>query len=253
MNPAPRTNLSKNVKKIINNNVLYASGAGLIPLPLIDFAAILAIQLNMVKLLAEEYGITGSDYNKHRVKSIIGSLVGSISAMSLIKIIPGLGQLLGGATTAVSGAASTYALGKVFATHFAAGGTILDFNPEKIRKYYQQEYEKGKRIHAEIEREAKDQSKASIDFEKLEAELEKLDIANQNNLFAAADEQTDDLSQIKGIGNKTMEDLNKGGIQTFDDLAGKTTEEINKIVPRSSLTQIDQWIEQAKKLTDIQD
>ena len=42
MDRTPKTGLTEGAKKIINQNVLSASGAGLIPLPLLDFAAISA-------------------------------------------------------------------------------------------------------------------------------------------------------------------------------------------------------------------
>ena len=46
-------------------------------------------------------------------------------------------------STAVFAGASTYAVGKVFTEHFASGGTFLTFDPEKVRKYYEQEFAQG--------------------------------------------------------------------------------------------------------------
>ena len=43
---------------------------------------------------------------------------------------------------AFSGAV-TYAIGKVFVQHFEMGGTLLDFNPEKVKKYFREQYEQG--------------------------------------------------------------------------------------------------------------
>ena len=184
MNPTPKTGLTQNARKIINQNVLYASGAGLIPFPLLDFATIFAIQVAMVKALANEYGLSKEEYNKSQVKSIIGSLVGHVSTVSLIKVIPGLGHLLGGTIGAVSGAASTYALGRVFAVHFSSGGTILDLNPEKIRSFYEQEYEKGKQLQDQMEREAEQNTRTKIDSKELEDYLEKLDPSNKKDFLS---------------------------------------------------------------------
>ncbi len=36
-------------------------------------------------------------------------------------------------------AASTYAVGKIFVQHFESGGTVLSFNPDKVRDYYEAE------------------------------------------------------------------------------------------------------------------
>ena len=35
--------------------------------------------------------------------------------------------------------ASTYAIGKVFVLHFEAGGTLLDFDPLKMRAHFERE------------------------------------------------------------------------------------------------------------------
>ena len=63
---------------------------------------------------------------------------------SLIKVIPLIGQTTGVLTMSVVGGASTYAVGKIFIQHFEAGGTFLDFNPEKVKDYFAELYEKGK-------------------------------------------------------------------------------------------------------------
>jgi hypothetical protein len=47
-------------------------------------------------------------------------------------------------STAAIGAASTYAVGKVFAEHFESGGTFLDFDEEKAREHFKAMYEEGK-------------------------------------------------------------------------------------------------------------
>ena len=41
-------------------------------------------------------------------------------------------------------AASTLALGRVFNTHFKTGGTLLDFDPDKMRAFYEAELAKAK-------------------------------------------------------------------------------------------------------------
>jgi len=46
--------------------------------------------------------------------------------------------------------ASTYALGEVFKKHFETGGTFLDFDPERLRKYYNEKFEKGKEVAEEL-------------------------------------------------------------------------------------------------------
>jgi len=126
--------------RITNRKTIYAAGAGLIPFPIVDTAALLGVQLTMIQSIANLYDI---EFKQHIAKSLIGSLLGSIGSVGLIKIIPGLGTVVGGATASVAGATATYALGRVFTQHFDQGGTLLDFDPISSREYFQKEYEEG--------------------------------------------------------------------------------------------------------------
>lgn len=131
----------KKANKIIRFRTLLVAGFGFIPFPVVDAAGILAIQLWMLRDLAKLYNIP---FKKQLAQSIIGSLAGNISSVGAFKLIPGLGSLLGGGAVALSGAAATYALGKIFTQHFDQGGTLLTFDPIKSRAYFQQLYEEGK-------------------------------------------------------------------------------------------------------------
>jgi len=127
--------------RITNRKTIYAAGAGLIPFPIVDTATLLGVQLTMIQSIADLYGI---EFKQHIAKSLIGSLLGSIGSVGLIKVIPGIGTVVGGATASVAGATATYALGRVFTQHFDQGGTLLDFDPISSRGYFQKEYEAGK-------------------------------------------------------------------------------------------------------------
>ena len=130
----------KKAEKIIRYRTLMASGVGFMPIPFLDAAGILTIQLWMISDLAKVYKIP---FKKNVAKSLIGSLVGNVGTVSIMKLIPGV-NLLGGGAMAISGGATTYALGKVFRQHFDQGGTLLSFDPEKSRAYFDQLYEESK-------------------------------------------------------------------------------------------------------------
>jgi len=49
------------------------------------------------------------------------------------------------AIPAFSGAA-TYAIGKVFIRHFESGGTFLDLDTAKVKAYFSEQYDKGKKL-----------------------------------------------------------------------------------------------------------
>jgi len=73
----------------------------------------------------------------------------------------------------------------------------------------------------------------------------------------------DDLTKIEGIGPKTAEALNEGGIYTYSELAGTNTSDINTMLEEGGLTGRDasSWAEQAAlardgkwaELKDLQD
>ncbi len=135
--------LKKEANKITTRRTLYAAGAGLIPLPLVDVATLLGVQIIMIRDISRVYGV---DFKEQRVRSIITTLIGDLGAagvMSGVKAIPVVGTLVGSFTGALTGAAATYALGKVFTQHFDQGGTLLSFDPVKSRQYFQEAYEEG--------------------------------------------------------------------------------------------------------------
>jgi uncharacterized protein (DUF697 family) len=134
-------------EKTIKKYMYWSMGAGLIPMPAIDVAAVLAIQLRMVAVLARQYG---QEFSRDSGKAFIASLVGgtaptaaSVPVASLIKRIPVIGQTAGVLAMPALAGASTYAVGKVFVQHFESGGTFLTFDPDKVRSHYEAHLETG--------------------------------------------------------------------------------------------------------------
>ncbi len=152
---------------IVRSHVIWSLGAGLIPLPLFDLAAVTAIQLDMLKQLADLYeaAYEGSE-GKAFVSALTGSTFAKIGA-SLIKAIPGIGTLLGGLSMSALSGASTYAIGQVVITHLEAGGRFLDVDLDSVKKTYNEAFEQGKKVVADL----KGQEKTGQD---IYAALEKL-------------------------------------------------------------------------------
>lgn len=146
-------NRTENANSIIQNHMIWSMGAGLIPVPMADFLAVSAIQLDMVRQLCNLYDI---DYKETEGKAMITSLTGSMVAKlgaRAIKFIPGVGSVIGGVTLAILSGASTYALGEVFKKHFETGGTFLDFDPSRLKKMYNEMFEKGKKYAYQVKKE----------------------------------------------------------------------------------------------------
>jgi uncharacterized protein (DUF697 family) len=150
--PASRDRLAD---KIIRENVLWATGGSLIPVPTLDVVAITVVELKMLRELAQLYEVP---FREDQVKSILVSVMTGIGApafgaaigSSVFKFIPVAGLLIGWAATSGVTAAFTYAVGKLFLQHFASGGTFLDFDPEKVRGHFARQFEEGKLIAAKI-------------------------------------------------------------------------------------------------------
>jgi uncharacterized protein (DUF697 family) len=145
---ADTTQKSAQADSLIRKHMFGAMASGLIPMPWVDAAALTALQLNLLRCLAGVYGV---DFSSQIGKSVIATLVGGVlpanlsaQVATLAKGLPGVGWLAGAGSAAVLGAASTYALGKVFVQHFESGNTFLSFDPEKVRAYYAQQYDQGK-------------------------------------------------------------------------------------------------------------
>jgi len=133
---------------LVNSYVPWSVGAGLLPLPVVDMVALAAVQLRMLSKLSGMYGVP---FMENGVKSIVSSLLGTVistnigaSLGSLVRVIPFVGPVIGIAALPTLYSAATYAIGRVFVTHFEAGGTFLDFDPQKTREYFIAEFEKAK-------------------------------------------------------------------------------------------------------------
>lgn len=131
---------------VIKNHIGFAASAGLIPIPGADLAAVTAVQLNMLRQLANLYDIKFMEnIGKNIITAIAGSSIARVAA-SLVKIIPGVGTVVGEMSMAAMSAASTFALGKMFARHFANGGTLENFDLRSSKKVYDEELKNGKKV-----------------------------------------------------------------------------------------------------------
>jgi len=151
-------------QQIVNEHVLWAVGAGLLPIPLVDIAAVTAIQLDMLKQLSTHYGMPYSESEgKAWVSALAGSLAARIGA-NAVKLIPGIGTLLGGVAMSVMSGASTYSIGQVAISQFRAGKGFSSMDLSAAKRAYEEHFEKGKEVATSFSKK-KDAGEA---FEKLE-------------------------------------------------------------------------------------
>jgi uncharacterized protein (DUF697 family) len=130
------------VKKYMN----WSFVGGLIPVPLLDTAAVSGVQMKMLYDLAALYEVP---FKAHAAQSVVASLLGAVvpgmvTAGAIgtgLKFLPVIGTTLGIITMPALSLAATYAVGRVFMTHFESGGTLLDFDPEKMREHFRAEFD----------------------------------------------------------------------------------------------------------------
>jgi len=133
---------------LVQSYVPWAAASGLIPVPTADVAALLALQVRMLAKLGAMYEVP---FLQNSVKGAVSALLGTAVASgagaslgSLVKAVPLVGTYVGFIAAPGAFAAVTYAVGRVFVTHFESGGTFLDFDPQKTREYFKAEFEKAK-------------------------------------------------------------------------------------------------------------
>lgn len=152
---------------MIKNYVLGSVAAAIVPVPLFDIAAVVAIQMRMIQKLSELYG---KPFSESLGRSIIASLAGGVIgygagltvAISLTKLIPGVGWMMGMVSLPMVAGGSTYAIGHVFAKHYEDGGDIFTLSTESMRAYYDEQFEKGKKLAASAKSKIKS-GKAKVD------------------------------------------------------------------------------------------
>lgn len=133
----------------VRNYSLGSAVIGAIPLPMLDVAALIAINLKMLHKLSNVYEV---EFKEELGRSAIMSFLGGCGSVSISgRLIWGLSTLLpvGGSiirvvTLPLFGAGVTYAIGQLFIQHFESGGTFLTFDPEKVHDHFQAHFEEGK-------------------------------------------------------------------------------------------------------------
>lgn len=134
---------------IIRRYMFWSAGAGLIPVVVLDAAALIAVQLRMLQQLSRLYGIP---FQENAVKASVGALLGTATAQTvgfgtallLLRVVPLVGAIATALSKPFFAAAFTYAVGRVFNQHFASGGTFLTFDPKKVESFFKEKFEEGK-------------------------------------------------------------------------------------------------------------
>ncbi len=140
--------------EIVRRNTYWTLGAGLVPIPVIDFVVVGAVQVKLLRELSSFYGVEFSeDLAQKAVATLLNSAGSTALGMgvgaTIAKFVPVVGTLAGSISVAAFAAAFTNAIGKIFVLHFESGGTLLNFDPEAMRAHFDAEFEREWRLEAE--------------------------------------------------------------------------------------------------------
>jgi uncharacterized protein (DUF697 family) len=142
-------------ERIITSSMLLAAGAGAIPIPVWDGAAIVAVQVKMLSDLSAHHGVPFTqNAGKTAVFALLGGLAPSLLARGaagmFVKSIPVLGTVYGAIAQPAFAAAVTYGIGKVFCAHLKSGGTLLTFSAKDFKDSISAEVQTGLKRASEL-------------------------------------------------------------------------------------------------------
>jgi uncharacterized protein (DUF697 family) len=134
--------------RIVSLYSKIAAGVGVLPGGLLNFAAILAVQVTMVWKIANRFGHTDG---KERIRGSVLSLIGSAlptgighGAGAALVAVPAVitGTMVYFLVTPVLAYAMTKAVGNAYIMHFESGGTLLTFDARAFADYFLKEFRK---------------------------------------------------------------------------------------------------------------
>lgn len=144
-------NRTAHVNNIVRNHTVISGAFGIVPIPPLGVALIIANGLKMLHKLSTVYDV---EFKKDVGKAAISSFLTGCGSFAisgnliwgLSTVLPVAAPVIGVVTRPVFAAALMYAMGHVFIQHFESGGTFLTFDPEKVRGHYAQVFEEGKKL-----------------------------------------------------------------------------------------------------------
>jgi uncharacterized protein (DUF697 family) len=128
--------------KTVERYSKLAAGVGLLPTFVLNFAAVLAVQIMMVSKIAKIFHVSN---DKERIRRSILTLLGSVLTSSVghgiglaVVSIPAVlaSTVLSFVVAPALAYSLTSALGHVFVMHFQSGGTLLTFDPKLVRAHF---------------------------------------------------------------------------------------------------------------------
>ena len=115
---------SQDLNDLIKRYCYWSFSASLIPVPIVDLAAMVTIQVKMIQEISKLYKVPLSEEKAKKTVAVLLANVPSLSFMSLAKLAPGIGYLAVTIPLTTINVTNTYAVGKILAHHFESGHAV---------------------------------------------------------------------------------------------------------------------------------
>lgn len=145
MNPGAVTVDEAQLEKTIRSHVYMAMGLGIVPFSFFNAATVTAVQLKLVRDLSGQYGVS---FKEGAARKIIAAVAGAgVSTLatplveSIVGGIPIIGLPLVIGTKPVLNGLTTYAVGRMFITHFERGGTFMSANFDALKEDFKSAFQ----------------------------------------------------------------------------------------------------------------
>jgi len=151
-------------ERIIKKSTISSMAAGAVPVPLVDIALVMGIQLKMIEQLCDVYEV---NYSTEKMNAWIASIMSGTLLMrfggSSLKIIPGLGWLAGGTALAITSGASTFAIGNIAMGYLSEGQSFEDIDLREAKENFNEEFEKAKEVVTDFKNEERTPSNSKAE------------------------------------------------------------------------------------------
>jgi len=115
---------SQHLEDLIKRYCYWSFSASLLPVPIVDLAAMVTIQVKMIQEISKLYEIPLSEEKAKKTVAVLLANISSSSFMSLAKFAPGIGYLAVTIPLTTINVTNTYAVGKILAHHFESGHAV---------------------------------------------------------------------------------------------------------------------------------
>lgn len=131
---------NKDLTKLIASNAAKASTIAAIPIPLIDIAGVVYIQMNMIDKIADHHGKVISQKQYTFTSTLITAVITKLLTLAVNSVTKQskINRLFGEALVkATFIGISTTAIGELYNLHFSNGGQVEELGFDTVQNYLQ--------------------------------------------------------------------------------------------------------------------